>query len=103
MTDLAYKGIKAVIITVFDKFKKLGNGLNMLNTDQKKKLIKLLVVKTVIIFMMLLKLWRKTVNIGIDLGVKLFGGHMSNATCFSRVPTKWYNVQLVLILRKQSS
>ena len=25
MTDLAYKGIKAVIITVFDKFKKLGN------------------------------------------------------------------------------
>lgn len=36
MTDLAYKGIKAVIITVFDKFKKLGNGLNMLNTDKKK-------------------------------------------------------------------
>ena len=37
MTDLVYKDIKAVIITVFDKFKKLGNGLNMLNTDQKKK------------------------------------------------------------------
>ena len=37
MTDLVYKDIKAVIITVFDKFRKLGNGLNMLNTDQKKK------------------------------------------------------------------
>lgn len=49
MTDLAYKGIKAVIITVFAKFKKLGNGLNMLNTDQQKH-IKLLVVKTVIYF-----------------------------------------------------
>lgn len=52
MTDLVYKDIKAVIITVFDKFKKLGNGLNMLNTDQKKKKphIKLLVLKTIIYF-----------------------------------------------------
>ena len=51
MTDLVYKDIKAVIITVFDKFRKLGNGLNMLNTDQKKKThIKLLVVKTIIYF-----------------------------------------------------
>ena len=37
MTYLVYKDIKAFIITVFDKFRKLGNGLNMLNTDQKKK------------------------------------------------------------------
>lgn len=50
MTELVHKDIKAIIITVFDKFKKLGNGLNMLNTDQEKTHIKLSVVKTIIYF-----------------------------------------------------
>lgn len=60
MTELVYKDIKALIITIFDMFKKLENRLIMLNIDIQKTHIKLLEVKTIILFHDVLKSSRKS-------------------------------------------
>lgn len=60
MTELVYKDIKALIITIFDMFKKLENRLIMLNIDIQKTHIKLLEVKIIILFHDVLKSSRKS-------------------------------------------